>query len=478
MLRGMLMSETDVLAFTPALEQARLIRDGDVSPVELVELYLERIDRLNPQLAAYLTVASEFARDGAARAEKTRRGDGTDAPFHGVPISIKDLNDTAGIRTTAGTAAWADRVPEHDDEVVARIKRAGFVILGKTNTPEFGPLNVSETLAYPPGRNPWDPTRSCGGSSGGAAAALAAGLCPISQGSDGGGSIRNPSAWCGTFGIKPSRGRVSDAPRSMQHFSINGPMGRTVADTAALLDVMAGYAVGDTYFAPPPTRPFVDEARRPAGRLRVAWHPHPGVEAGAIAPAHRRACEDAAKLLEDLGHEVVPADPPAFDADLLVRTSLIFAANHAARAEQYPPLDTIAPWNRTMIEMGRTVSATDYVAAMHAVEATARRVVAFFDDFDVLLTPTVAQPPPAVGALQFADDFLAKVPELFALTPFTAMWNLTGQPAVSIPFGFDDDGLPVAVQLVGRPADEATLIRVSAQVETARPWAHHRPPIS
>lgn len=199
---------------------------------------------------------------------------------------------------------------------------------------------------------------------------------------------------------------------------------------------------------------------------------------GAIAPAHRRACEDAAKLLEDLGHEVVPADPPAFDADLLVRTSLIFAANHAARAEQYPPLDTIAPWNRTMIEMGRTVSATDYVAAMHAVEATARRVVAFFDDFDVLLTPTVAQPPPAVGALGFADDFLAKVPELFALTPFTAMWNLTGQPAVSMPFGFDDDGLPVAAQLVGRPADEATLIRVSAQVETARPWAHHRPPIS
>ena len=162
------MSGTDDLAFTPALEQARMVRAGDVSPVELTELYLERIERLNPQLGAYVTVASEFARDEAVRAEKARDGDGTDAPFHGVPISIKDLNDTAGIRTTAGTAAWADRIPDHDDEVVARIKRAGFVILGKTNTPEFGPLNVSETLAYPPGRNPWDPTRSCGGSSGGA----------------------------------------------------------------------------------------------------------------------------------------------------------------------------------------------------------------------------------------------------------------------------------------------------------------------
>ncbi|MFN8037460.1 MAG: amidase [Acidimicrobiia bacterium] len=472
------MGETDDLAFAPALEQARMVRDGEVSPVELVELYLERIDRLNPALGAYLTVASEFARDAAVRAEQTRRGDGTDAPFHGVPISVKDLNDTAGIRTTAGTAGWADRVPEHDDEVVARIRRAGFVILGKTNTPEFGPLNVSETLAYPPGRNPWDPSRSCGGSSGGAAAALAAGLCPVSQGSDGGGSIRNPSAWCGTFGIKPTRGRVSDAPRSMQHFGINGPLGRTVADAAALLDVMAGYAPGDTYFAPPPVRPFAEEAAREPGRLRVAWHPHPGVDASAIAPAHRQACETAAALLEELGHDVEAADPPAFDPDLLARMSLIFAAHHAARADRYPPLDTIAPWNRTMIEMGRTVTATTYITAMRDVEAAARRVVAFFDDVDLLLTPTVAQPPPPVGTLALADDFLTKVPELFALTPFTAMWNVTGQPAVSIPFGFDGDGLPVGVQLVGRPAGEATLVRASAQIEAARPWIGHRPPMA
>lgn len=473
------MTSSDDLAFTPALVQAELIRRGEVSPTQLVECYLERIERLNPRLGAYLTVAGDFARDHAARAEQVLARGADDLPrFHGVPISIKDLNDTAGIRTTGGTAAWAGRIPDRDDEVVTRVKRAGFVILGKTVTPEFGPLNVSEPPAYPPGRNPWDPARSCGGSSGGAAAALVAGLCPISQGSDGGGSIRNPSAWCGTFGLKPTRGRVSDAPRPMQHFSTNGPMGRTVADTAALLDVLAGYATGDAYWAPPPERSFLDEASAPPGRLRVAWHSHPGLPVEQVAPAHRAAAQDTAALLAELGHDVEETQPPAFDAELLGRTSLAFAANLAAREAEFPPLDTIAPWNRTMIELGRAIPAGDYVRAMNDIQDAARRVVGFFDDFDVLVTPTVAQPPPLVGALADAEDFMTNVPRLFALTPFTAMWNLTGQPAVSLPLAFDEHGLPVGVQVVGRPADEATLIRLSAQVETARPWADRRPPVS
>jgi len=260
------------LAFASALEQRDLLRSREVSPVELVDMHLARIERLNPQLDAYLTVATDFAREAARLAEKQLAAGGDDLPpFLGVPISIKDLNETAGIRTTHGTAEWHERVPDFDDEVVARIKRAGFVILGKTNTPEFGSRSVAQTLAYPPGRNPWDVTRTPGGSSGGAGAAVAAGLGPVAQGSDGGGSIRIPSAWCGLFGIKPSRGRVSMAPGPQSWNATNGPMARTVADAAALLDAMAGYATGDGWWLSDPPRPFLDEARTAPRHLRIAW---------------------------------------------------------------------------------------------------------------------------------------------------------------------------------------------------------------
>ncbi|HXY94983.1 MAG TPA: amidase, partial [Acidimicrobiia bacterium] len=229
------------LAFSSALEQADMLARGEVSSRELVECYLARIERLNPVLNSYITVASDRARAAAAAADD-RRAAGGDAPrFLGVPISIKDLADTAGIVSTHGTAEWRDRVPERDDEVVAKLRAAGFVFLGKTVVPEFGPLNISEPPGYPPGRNPWNPELNCGGSSGGAAAALVAGLCPASHGSDGGGSIRNPSSWCGTFGLKPQRGRISRAPHPQSMFSHDGPITRTVADAGALLDVMAGY---------------------------------------------------------------------------------------------------------------------------------------------------------------------------------------------------------------------------------------------
>jgi amidase len=469
------------LAFATALEQADLLRGRAVSPTELVELYLERIDRLNPSLGAYITVASDFARQRAKEAERELAAGEHSPPFLGVPISIKDLNNTAGIRTTYATAAWKDRVPDYDDDTVARIKRAGFVIIGKTITPEFGLPNISEPPAYPPGRNPWNPELSCGGSSGGAASAIAAGLCPISQGSDGGGSIRNPSAWCGTVGLKPSRGRVSHAPQPNAIFSINGPLARTVADAAALLDVMSGYTNGDAFWAPPPDRPFADEAGVDPGRLRVAFHPHPGVEADACAPACAAAARDTAKLLEELGHHVEEATPPVIDAELLTRVSLAFAVNFAAGSrspDALPPIETMAPWFQTMYLVGNSVSGIDYVAAMDAVYAESRRVIEWFEDYDVLVTPTVAQPPPPVGLLGPDTDFMAEVPRLFALTPFTAMWNNTGQPAISLPVAMDGDGLPVGVQIVGRPAAEATLVRVGAQVEAARPWRDRRPPIS
>jgi len=472
------------LAFTPALEQAAMLRRGDVSAVELTECYLARIDALNPKINAYVTVAEDFARAAARAADAALREARDDTPlpsFVGVPISIKDLHDTAGIRSTHGTAEWRDRVPEHDDEVVARTKRAGFVFLGKTIVPEFGPLNISEPPGYPPGRNPWDPERSCGGSSGGAAAALVAGLCAVSHGSDGGGSIRNPSAWCGAVGIKPQRGRVSAAPDAQQFFSINGPIARTVADAAALLDVMAGPAVGDAWWAPPFERPLVEEVGREPGHLRVAYHPHPGVERDACAPANRAAVEDVARLLESLGHTVEHAAPPGYAEDVLVQSSTIFAAQHAAAAdlEPYPPLETLDPWMRTLVEMGRLVSAVDFVKAFDELQAMSRRTVAFFEDdpgYDLFVAPTVAAPPPVVGSMSNAG--IERVMEFWALTPFTALWNTTGQPAMSLPLAVDDTGLPVGVQLVGRPAAEASLVRVAAVLEAERPWRDRRPPVS
>jgi len=469
----------DELAFTPALELARRLRDGELSSVELTEHYLARIEALNPKINAYVTVAADHARAAAAAADARRARRDELPAFNGVPISIKDLSDTAGIVSTHGTAEWHDRVPDHDDEAVARIRAAGFVFLGKTIVPEFGPLNVSEPPGYPPGRNPWDPDRSCGGSSGGAAAALVAGLCPVSHGSDGGGSIRNPASWCGAYGLKPSRGRVSAAPDPQQLFSIQGPIARSVADAAALLDVMAGYATGDAWWAPPPARPFVDEVGADPGRLRVAYHPHPGVERDACAAANRAAAERVASTLADLGHHVEEALPPGYDAEELVtQSAIIFAANHAAEAEivPYPPDDTLDPWMRTLIEMGRLVTAVDYAKAMHTVQALSRRTVAFFDDYDLFVSPTVAGPPPLVGAMK--DAGFDRIMEFWALTPFTALWNTTGQPAASLPVAVDDAGLPVGVQVVARPADEATVLRVSAQIETAMPWAGRRPPVS
>jgi amidase len=466
------------LAFLSALEQAELLDRGDVTSAELVECYLARIEQLNPVLNSYITVAADHARLAARDADARRARNGPSRPLLGVPISIKDLADTEGIVSTHGTAEWRERVPDRDDEVIAKLRAAGLVFLGKTIVPEFGPLNISEPPGYPPGRNPWNPELSCGGSSGGAAAALAAGLCPVSHGSDGGGSIRNPSSWCGVFGLKPQRGRISRAPHPQSMFSHDGPITRTVADAAALLDVMAGYATGDAYWAPPPARPFRDEVGQDPGRLRVAWHPHPGVAVEECAPANRDAAGDAARLLAELGHDVEEAVPSGYGDPVATSAAVIFAAEHAAQAElvPYPPLDTLDPWMKTLIEMGRLVPAVEYAKAAQELSAMSRRTVAFFDDYDLFVSPTLALPPPRVGSMAGAgfDDMV----RFLALTPFTALWNTTGQPAASVPLAEDEHGLPVGVQVVAKPAAEATLLRVCAQLEAARPWRDRRPAVS
>jgi len=457
----------DGLAFLTATEQAALVRSGEVSPVELVETYLERIERLDPELNAYVTVCADEALAAAA-------GELPDGPFRGVPLPIKDLNETAGIRTTFSSRAFADYVPDFDVAVVRRLKEAGFILLGKTNTPELGITAVTESELNGPCRNPWDTSRTPGGSSGGAAAAVAAGLAPAAHGSDGGGSIRIPASCCGLFGIKPARGRVSPAPYGgLEGFSTSGPLTRSVADAAALLDVMAGYETGDPYWAPPPERPFADEVGVDPGPLRIALTKSPPIEAP-VDPACAAAAEDAAALLVDLGHSVEEATPPWRGDRLFPLFMRVWQVGPALHGKD-PAL--FEPMNRVLIESAEKTTAVEHVLATAELRAVARRIVAFFDDYDLLLTPTLAQPPVPIGALDDEDPWEA-FRNAGRFTPFTQVANITGQPAVSVPLSWNDDGLPVGVQLVGRPADEATLFRVSAQLEQARPWRELRPPVS
>lgn len=465
------------LAFTPAIELAEMVRLKKVSPTELVELYAARIEELDPTLNSYITTCLDRARDEAKEAEARIASNGNDLPpFHGVPISIKDLNDTAGVRTTLGCAAYADRIPESDEEVVRRIKDAGFIVLGKTNTPEFGTTPWTDPPAYGPSRNPWDTERTTGGSSGGAAGALAAGLCPVSQGSDGGGSIRIPASCCGLYGIKPSRGRVTHAPGPNSFLSQTGPISRTVADAAALIDVMEGYATGDAWYAPPHERPFAEEAGRPAGKLRVAWTTRAFTDTE-IAPGNRAGAEAAAALLAELGHEVTEDSPPQWPQEVVGDFFLTWAVRTSA-IDPVPPLDVLDPVNRALIELGQQTAASDYERGMRRIQRAARTLVAFFDAFDVLVTPTVAYAPPVIGSWTMEGNPLGEFIAAGNFVPFTPPWNTTGQPAASVPLHTDELGLPVGVQIVGRPGDEATLIRLSAQLEEARPWADRRPPVS
>jgi amidase len=463
------------LAYTPALEQARLIREKKVSPVEVIDAYLRRIEDLNPTINAYITVAAEHARRGAKAAEAAVRG-GDLPPLHGVPVSVKDLIDTAGIRTTYATAAWADRVPADDAAVVGKLRQAGMVVIGKTNTPEFAGGTFTEPIAYGACRNPWNLDWSPGGSSGGAGAAQAAGLCALALGSDDGGSVRIPSGWCGVFGIKPSRCRVSAAPEPSAMYYTPGPLSHTVADAAAMLDAISGYVSGDAFWAPPPKRPFLDEVGRDPGRLRIAFTTR-GADAVETVPANALAVETTARVLEKLGHEVEEVqDWPgrgSFPHELPLH--MIYGAHYAAMIEdgRMPPLDQLEPGNALLIEMGRHASAVDLDRLTYAAGQATRRMVAFFDDVDVFLTPIVSSQPTRIGELaQHPDRALGVLDAI----QFTAQYSVSGQPAVAVPSAVDGDGLPVGVQLVGRPADDGTLLCVAAQLEEASPWADRHPP--
>ncbi|BAZ38835.1 amidase [Calothrix sp. NIES-4101] len=457
------------LAFTPALKLAELIRDREVSPLDLVELYLERISHLNPRFGAYFTVAAEQAiNDAKAKTALLATNPTELPPFFGVPISIKDLNPVLGVPCSYGTAALVKYIPEYEDAVVTKIREAGFIILGKTATSELGSFPYTEPTCFPPSRNPWNPEYTSGGSSGGAAAAVAAGMSPIAQASDGGGSIRVPAACCGLFGIKPARGRISPAPAGDRFggLATNGPIARTVADAAALLDVMSGNIPGDTYTLPKPELSFLSASRHKPGRLRVAY----ATSIQAIATADttsQQAVLQTAQLLQELGHITTEKCP---DFRGLVEPFQIIWRTGIAASDV--PLESLQPMNRWLIS--KNITATEYVKAVAQMQIFSRQIAKFFNDFDLLLLPVYLHSPMHVGEWSnlSPEEIFENIIQWIAPC---ALANATGLPAIALPVGFDQLGLPMSVQFVGKAAAESTLISLAAQLEMVRPWVNKLP---
>lgn len=468
----MALEKTNLLTRS-ALELAELVRSGQISSRELVEEALQRIGT-NKDINAFTLVNEESA---LAAAEAIKPGD--KRPFAGVPIAIKELAHVAGERYTLGSDLAGDYISPFDDHFVRRLRDAGFILLGRTNSPEFGIVPVTEPRRFGPTRNPWNTSVTSGGSSGGAAAAVAAGILPIAHGSDGGGSIRIPAACCGLVGLKPSRGRVSAGPTLGDSFLVtNGVITRTVADTAALLDVMAGYEVGDATWAPPPPESFAITAARPPRRLRIAMTVT-SPTGSSINPMNVKAVHDAAELLTSLGHQVEEHTPEGMVApDLLRAFNVLYAGGIAANISYAAELggrkvedDSIERLSWGFYEFNRSLTPAHYVGAMARLQQHARSIISSFSTYDVLLTPTLAQRPLPIGTININADWQGEFRKAGVFTPFTAIWNITGQPAISLPLYHGEDGLPLGVQLVGAPLGEGLLLSLATELEAACPWA-------
>lgn len=471
----------DDLMFTSAMDQAALVRSGDVSSRELVQASLAAIDRMNDDLNAVVTRCDERALSEAGAVSA-----GDERPLAGVPLLVKDLAATTeGVRTTMGMRALGEWVPDRDSATVRRLRAAGAIVVGKTNLPEMGILPVSEPLRFGPARNPWDTSRTPGGSSGGSAAGVASGMVAIAHGNDGGGSIRIPASCCGLVGLKPSRGRVSWGPLLSElasGFATDGVLTRAVRDSALGLDLLAGYETGDPYWAPDPSAPFLEAVDREPGKLRVAFtvdSPN-GVP---VDPNCVAATRRAAELLESLGHEVNEVQIEA-DEGYVTNFVTVWIAGTANEVETWGRLagqeldiEQLEPLSRQMYDMSLQMSATDYLRSLDWLHDYSRELVAMWDGIDVLLTPTLALPPIEIGALEpkEGEQPIQMLMNSAGWVPFTPVWNVTGQPAVSLPLHQTDSGLPVGVQFVGPPAGEELLISLSAQIEAAAPWADRRP---
>ncbi|WP_445166487.1 amidase [Mycolicibacterium sp. Dal123E01] len=463
------MDSTDI-AFAGAAEQARMLVNGTITAPALLELYLERIARVDRELRAYRVVFAERARREAAAAQELLDA-GERRPLLGVPIAIKDDVDVADEFTCYGSSAYG-LAPTADADVVRSLREAGAVILGKTAVPEMMLWSFTETVAFGATHNPWDLERTPGGSSGGSGAAVAAGLAPMALGSDGAGSIRIPSTWCGLFGIKPQRDRVSMAPHDdgWCGLSVNGPMARTVEDAALFLDATTTQAG--------PSGGFVAAANREPGRLRIALSAKlPPTLMGRVAPAQQKALDEAETLLRDLGHEVVWRDPdyPAWAVYGHVLPRMWRGAYDDVLA--LPHRERLEPRTKGIARLGRLISDRQIARIRAAEPALCARVQSIFDDVDVVITPGTALGPSRIGQYQHRGG-VSTLAMVSRRVPFQAIFNATGQPAAAVPWGLDPEGLPMSVQLVGRPSDEATLLSLSRQIEIARPWAHRRPPVS
>jgi amidase len=464
---------TDDIAFAGAARIAEMVRAKDVSPTELVELYLERIARLDPELNAYRVVLADGARADAKRAEE-RLAKGDDARLLGVPVAIKDNVDYAGEVTTQGTAAYVDPAAE-DGLIVRRLKEAGAAILGKTNLPELAIYGFTESPTWGATRNPWDTSKTSGGSSGGSGVATAAGLCALAHATDGAGSIRYPAAFNGLFGLKPQRNRISLSP-DREHWyslSVSGCVSRTVMDTALYLDVMSGPEKGDLDVPPPFERALVEAARTPPGKLRIACTTKTATPVKK-APEVLAAYEETIAVLRSLGHEVTEAAPPYSRA----RTDFFPMYFRGIRDEalSMPHPERLSDQTKGFVRTGRLFSDRRMNKVRDHMPGAAAKIQKFFRDFDVLLTPATAQPPFEVGKL-LGKGALNTMNAMANVYPYGFRWNYTGQPAAVIPAGFTDSGLPRSVMLIARPNREDVLVSLGAQLEAERPWAERRPPL-
>ena len=472
---------TDDLSTLDACAQARLVRNGDLTAAELVEAAIERIEALNPTLNAVVTPTFERGLD-AARAAPT-------GPFAGVPFLLKDLAcEMEGVRFTEGSRFLADNVSHFDQELVVRLRAAGVIILGKTNTPEFGMAPACEPVLFGPTRNPWDPDRSTSGSSGGAAAAVASGMVPFAHGNDLGGSLRYPASACGLFALKPTRARNPLGPEYGDvagGAAVEHALTRSVRDSAALLDATSGPDLGDPYWSPSPVQPFAAEVGADPGRLRIGFTARtPEGDLG--HPDCVAAVEHTARLCESLGHEVFAADWPGFTPDVGAAIGTIMQGATAwilrywiRHVGREPGVDEIEPLTRALWEGGEHVTAADWLLAIEETQRLSRRIAAAFQTFDLFLTPTMSTPPLPIGVMRSTHEEPTKSLEISGASVRYAgvLANLTGNPAMSVPLWWNDDGLPIGSHFLAPFGDEATLFRLASQLEAAQPWAQRVPAV-
>jgi amidase len=448
------------------------IDKGELSPTEILKMTFDRIARVNPVVNAIVALREDAALAEAIALENLdvkKHG-----PLYGIPFLAKDLNETKDMLTTLGSRAFRENKTDFEAVVISRLRVAGGILIGKTNTPEFGLRPTTENKLFGATKNPWNPAYSPGGSTGGGAAALACGMVPIAQGNDGGGSCRIPASCCAVVGLKPTRGRVPWAPAAFEYWAglaTNGPMARTVKDAALMLDVMSGPVVGEPYNAQPPQTTFHDACRRAPRRLRLAYWTHPSH--GSIDPEVKETFFSALDCFSSMGHELEEDDPGLHGfRDAFVT---IIASNTAALARIVPPdlLDELESSTLLLIKEGLRLSAAEYCMAVNTIRNESARVMTFWDQYDFLLTPTLTQLPPRLGAMPTKWDLKTIWTEYLDWLAFTYPFNCTGQPAISLPCGWSKaKGLPIGLQIIGRFGNDEGVLSLASQFEEARPWHH------